>query len=65
MKWGNVKEYNEWFNPSMMVYYVSPTGATGCLCDVKQFNDQNLEKKYKGYLLIIAPPDAPVYFRSV
>jgi len=63
MEWGRyTKEYKDSFHPDMMVYYVRPDGTNGCVCDVKQFKQHKDE--YKDCLLIIAPPNAPVYFRK-
>lgn len=63
MDWGrHTKKYRDEFHPKMMVYYVSPTGESGCCCEVEQF--EKYKHEYKDCLLIIAPGNAPVYFRK-
>jgi hypothetical protein len=51
------------FSPTMIVYYIRPNGATGCSTTVKDFEQH--KEKYKDCLLVIAPANAPVYFRKV
>ena len=63
MEWGKfTKEYRDSFHPDMMVYFIKPSGEHGCSCSVKEF--ENYKHLYKDCLLIIAPPNAPVYFRK-
>lgn len=63
MNWGKfTKEYKDDFNNDMMVYYVKPNGESGCCCSVKEFD--RVKHRYKDCLLIVAPPNAPLYFRK-
>ena len=57
------KFYSQDFSKAMYVYYIKPDGTTGCSTDVKNFD--KVKENYKDCIIIVAPENAPIYFRRI